>query len=215
MIIDCISDMHGNFPDLEGGDLLIIAGDMLSGEGIELVIDFNNWVSFISDKYKKVIIIAGNHDNFLNDQHETVDFGYMTYLCDSGIEFEGLKIWGSPWTKTFPGINPKCKAFTCISEEHLKEKWDLIPLDTNIIITHCPPAGILDENYQEISCGSYTLLHEIKRIMPKLHAFGHVHEQGGKREEHSDRHGRKTIFVNASIMNYDYKPKNQTIRIEL
>src|ERR1700679_3842906 len=129
----------------------------------------------------------------------------MIYLCDSGIEFEGLKIWGSPWTRKFPQINPKCKAFTCINDEHLKEKWDLIPLDTDIIITHCPPAGILDENCKRESFGSYTLLHEIKRIMPKLHVFGHIHEQGGKQQDHIDRHRRKTIFVNSSIMNENYK----------
>src|SRR5690606_22101282 len=69
----------------------------------------------------------------------------IEYLCDSGTEFEGLKIWGSPWTKTFLNMNPHCKAFTCDTEEELAEKWDLIPANIDILITHSPPYSILDE----------------------------------------------------------------------
>jgi hypothetical protein len=34
VIIDCISDLHGNEPKLPGGDILIIAGDMTARDAV-------------------------------------------------------------------------------------------------------------------------------------------------------------------------------------
>src|ERR1700722_1998733 len=114
MIIDCISDLHGHYPELEGGDLLIISGDFTAMDTEENWLSFENWIC--SQKYKEKIIIAGNHDNFLASMDEHRMWKYwdkvgITYLCDSGTEFKGLKIYGSPWTHRFPRINPKCCAF--------------------------------------------------------------------------------------------------------
>lgn len=62
MIIDCISDLHGHFPSLEGGDLLIIAGDLTATHTPQELYQFNDWVK-VQD-YKKKVLIAGNHDTF-------------------------------------------------------------------------------------------------------------------------------------------------------
>src|SRR5882757_358552 len=172
MIIDCISDLHGHFPKLEGGDLLIIAGD-LTAKDIQNEYDvFDDWLS--NQQYKKKIFISGNHDgiltketprkyNFKVSEYQKEKF---EYLFDSGTQFEDLKIWGSPWTTRFEGINPKCCAFTVDTDEELEEKWALIPEDTDILITHSPMINILDANYDGHACGSASLRDRIDIVKP-------------------------------------------------
>lgn len=228
MIIDCISDLHGFYPKLEGGDLLIIAGDLTAIDKENEYLHFGAWLSL--QNYKRKILISGNHDNFFVKDPKfscaPVGFEYtlkrvdnrIEYLCDSGTEFEGLKIWGSPWTKTFEGMNPKCKAFTLDTEEELASKFSLIPDDIDILITHSPPYGILDgipiEDGSLFHVGSFSLLHIMERIQPKLHVFGHIHEQGGKQIMYK-HFGPNTWCINCSYVNEYYKPVNKPVRLVL
>jgi Icc-related predicted phosphoesterase len=213
MIIDCISDLHGHYPKLEGGDLLIVAGDLTYSDDLNNYFDFMEWLE--KQKYKRKILIAGNHDNKLVDD---LDFDYpdlgIEYLEDSGTEFEGLKIWGSPWTKTFPGMNPNCKAFTVDTEEELAEKWALIPEDVDILITHSPPHGTFDQTEDLELAGSTSLLKRVCEVKPSLHVFGHIHEEGG-RQCKIPWLPRTTICVNASHVNEHYQPVNKPIRVLL
>ena|SRR5437868_5889889 len=241
MIIDCISDLHGHFPELPGGDLLIVAGDLTARDTPIEYQTFKAWL--LGQNYKKKIVIAGNHDGYI--EKATCESLWvmpgLEYLCDSGTEYEFeieieedhkfrgtisykvkkiLKIWGSPWTKTFPGINPKCCAFTipfgCDDEDHISDQWNLIPEDTDILITHCPPFGIFDsvQDFYSGNCietGSVSLRNKVMSLPNlKLHVFGHIHEHGGKVLD-------TTIckFVNASHVNENYKPVNGFVRIEL
>ena len=56
MIIDCISDLHGYYPELEGGDLLIVAGDLTARDDEnEHEIEFAQW--FLTQRYKYKIFI--------------------------------------------------------------------------------------------------------------------------------------------------------------
>jgi Icc-related predicted phosphoesterase len=214
MIIDCVADCHGYYPKLEGGDLLIVAGDLTSRDEPIQYGHFAAW--FDRQKYRNKILIAGNHDRFfetsgfekIKDVYEGIN---AEYLCDSGTEFEGLKIWGSPWSLWFPGINPKCVSFTCKTEEELKEKWDLIPNNTDILITHCPPRGIRDLTKSKKFAGSKTLVDKLLLSNVKLHVFGHIHECGGQDIFHE--FGRK--YVNASIVNEYYEHVNEPIRVIL
>jgi Icc-related predicted phosphoesterase len=234
MIIDCISDLHGHYPKLEGGDLLIVAGDLTARDTALDHMQFQVWLH--DQKYKKKVIIAGNHDNRLQQipfegiQRQYREMG-EDYLCDSGTEFHGtksngevctMKLWGTPWTAQFPGINPKCCAFTenygCDTDYWLEEHWNFIPDDIDILITHCPPYDILDETFDGKKVGSKTLLAKSLKVAPKLHVFGHIHEEGGKqfifkRLGHGDENN--TIYVNASHVNERYKPVNKPVRILL
>jgi|SRR6185369_6144923 len=218
MIIDCISDLHGFYPELQGGDLLIVAGDLTARDTPEQYHQFIDWIS--SQRYKRKIFIAGNHDNIIFKHggvlkiYQEADSS-VQYLCDSGTEFEGLKIWGSPWSLWFPGINPHCTAFTG-SEEELIDKWEKIPDEVDILVTHTPPHGIMDANFQEKHCGSKGLLGQlIYRIRPFLHVFGHIHEDYGQRETMACREGKRMHSVNASVVNERYEQVNKPIRIEL
>lgn len=225
MIIDCVSDLHGHYPKLDGGDLLILAGDYTpAGKLMEWGLFFK-WLK--EQPYEKKVIIAGNHDNlfetgFPKTQKEADQLGEVInfldfeedfeYLCDSGTEYEGLKIWGSPWTLTFPGINPHCTSFTG-SEKELAEKWALIPDNIDILITHGPPYGVFDK-VKGASKGSKALRRILNRVHPKLWVFGHIHEGYGSVEQESLT-GYEYKFVNASHVNEFYKPVNLPIRIIL
>lgn len=218
MDITVISDLHGHYPELEGGDLLIVAGD-LTGRDTELeYLRFFEWLTL--HKYRKIIFIAGNHDNYLQAYKPTYA-NHIQYLCDSGTEFEGLRIWGSPWTLKFEGMNKHCTAFTCDTEEELAEKWALIPDDIDILVTHSPPHGVLDQvekyscavNYK-LSVGSKTLRRQMGRIKPRLWVVGHIHEGYGEFKD-TTLSGQEYHFVNASIMNEYYDPVNKPVRIEI
>lgn len=212
MIIDCVADLHGNTPEMEGGDILIVAGDLTASDHPAQYLKFFIW--FDKQKYKHRILIAGNHDNVLKEYPPT--YGTWHYLCDSGVELEGIKFWGSPWTKTFPGMNPKCKAFTFDTEDELMNKFELIPHDTDVLITHSPPYGVLDKVVEGFSVGSPALYNWLKYVeRPKLHVFGHIHEAYGQAEIFPTYDNKMMISVNASHVNERYQPVNKPIRIIL
>jgi len=207
MIIDCISDLHGHYPELEGGDLLIVAGDLCGYGTTYEYSKFHLWLN--TQNYKKKIFIAGNHDGCLEDYLNNYDIfsdERIEYLKDSGTEYEGLKIWGSPWTPEFCGWH-----FMLDTPEKLAEKWALIPNDTDILITHGPPLDIRDEC---IYGGRRTGCSELRKKVDslpnlKLHVFGHIHEGYGQETRN------KTAFVNCAHMDIRYRPVNNPIRVVL
>lgn len=213
--ISCIADCHGHFPsDLPSGDLLILAGDYTARHTYH---EFEYFVTWLNQQdYKKKIVIAGNHDSPLeSDGAQLLKWAKDTeYLQDSGTEFEGLRIYGSPWSLTFPGINPKCTAFTG-TEEELKEKFDLIPNDVNILITHSPPYGILDKTVRGEYVGSKMLKMKVLNFSPpiKYWIFGHIHESYGQAQMINK--DASTIFMNCSHVDENYRPVNKPIHFEL
>lgn len=213
--ITAISDLHGYYPKLPGGDLLIVAGDLTARDTPkEHCNQFVPWLKELN--YKKIIVIAGNHDNLLQ-QDECLCMGdwdgcNIEYLCDSGTEFEGLKIWGSPWTFRFC-MSPHCMAFTG-TESKLKKKFDDIPCDTDILITHGPPYGILDKTITDEKVGSLALLKKARQTFLRYHIFGHIHEAYGT--DKAECGGKIiTTFINCSHVNEWYKPVNKPVTFEI
>lgn len=229
MIIDCISDLHGDLPNLEGGDLLLIAGDLTATDTENEYTKFFDWL--YQQNYKSIVFIAGNHDGYIQNNYSIFNKSNpnfileitrnvplkIQYLCDSSTEFEGLKIYGSPWTKRFWGQNPHAMAFCLESpldpeEPMLQMKFDAIPDDIDILITHSPPYGILDQVQNKWNAGervgSTSLLKAVQRIKPKLHVFGHIHGSYGIWRTPG------TKFVNAAHMTEEYEPTNKPIRVK-
>lgn len=206
MRIVCLSDTHGAHREVEvpQGDLLIHAGDFCAYGYLEELTDFNDWLGELPHPQK--IIIAGNHDLCFEkspvEAEKLID--KAVYLNDSGFQWGGLSIWGSPITPRFFDF-----AFNRDRGAAIRQHWDLIPKEIDILITHGPPRGILDETFKGDSAGCDDLKEILNSIRPKLHLFGHIHEGYGK------MYGQGIQFVNASIMNIHYQPIQKPIVIDL
>lgn len=204
--IDIISDLHMAKPELEGGDILLCAGDLTYRGNIPEVKEMLTYLS--EQDYAHIIFIAGNHD-FLFEREPLMakelieEFPNLTYLEDSMVEVEGLKIWGSPYTPWFHNW-----AFN-LFEPELAKQWQQIPDDINIVMTHGPPRGILDKTLGGDLTGCKYLKERIEEIKPKLHIFGHIHEEYGIAVIGPTRH------INASIMDAGYKPVNKVVTVYL
>lgn len=208
--VTCVSDLHGTYPKLQGGDILIVAGDLTGMDSPAEYYRFSNWL--LDQKYEKKVFIAGNHDGriekccpMINDE-----LMFKGYLEDRSTSYEGWNIWGSPWTPEFCNWH-----FMLPRGAEIKAKWDLIPQDTDILVTHAPPYGILDTpSRNKTKYGCVDLALRVKEVKPRLHVFGHIHGGYGIRTIENDD-GTKTTFINAAHMDEDYEPVNRPITLWL
>lgn len=220
MRISIISDTHtkhGLIPmeDLPGGDLLIHAGDIMnSGYNKNDILDFCTWFHSL-EQYDKKIFIAGNHDRMFENHPEGVEellniYLDIDYLQDEGYDLYDLdtdtstKIYGSPWQPEFYSW-----AFNLPKNGiELAGKWEGIPDNTDILITHGPAFGTLDtvagRPWDNLGCE--LLAQRIEVIKPKIHVCGHIHSGYG----YEFKNG--THFFNASVLDeqYEYTQKPMT-----
>lgn len=202
------SDSHNKHNKIEipEGDFLFFTGD-LSGRG--KLEDLKKFVKFYaSQSHRHKVMIAGNHDfcfeNELRSEAEKIvtDAGII-YLNDSGIELEGLKIWGSPIQPWFHNW-----AFNRYPGEDILKHWNLIPNDLDVLLTHGPPYGIMDRTAHGELVGCPDLLKKVQELKPKIHAFGHIHEAYGMEER------GETVFINASNLDHEYQYAHPAVLLE-
>jgi len=215
MKITLISDTHNKHKfvtnDLPGGDLLIHAGD-ISSMGYEHEIrEFCKWFNNI-DNYTHKVFIAGNHDwgfqNNLEIVKEILNFyENITYLQDNStlLGEDMVSVYGSPWQPEFYNW-----AFNLPRQGvELKEKWDNIPNNTDILITHGPAYGYVDKVIGRTeNLGCELLTERIKELKPKIHVCGHIHTGYGYTFD-GDTH-----YINASVLNESYVYYNKPLTIE-
>lgn len=202
LIIDLLSDTHNqhNRFECKGGDILIHAGDAtLRGTEVE-IFTFLDW--YADQDYGHLIFVPGNHDFGFERtptlMAEECKKRGIILLNDSGIELEGIKVWGSavsPWFHNW--------AFNRHRGPDIKHHWDMIPDDTELLITHGPPHGVLDytcyvDGTPKERVGCYDLMDKILKTQVKLHVFGHIHEARGI------EYTGPTTFVNASCLDRMY-----------
>ena len=204
-----ISDTHGYHELLEvpsGVDLVIFSGDCANVRdpyrNEHEVRTFLIWFSQLPIKYK--VMIAGNHDSAFEKRLITssqclVDYGIL-YLEDESVHIEGLKIYGSPWT-------PEFNDWSFMKARHkINRVWDIIPEDTDILVTHGPPKGVMDISDSHATkdihfCGCSALKKKVLKVEPRFHMFGHVHNF----EDHINQGTQqlancRTIFSNGSVV---------------
>lgn len=227
MKITAISDTHGAHHQLSlpAGDMLLHAGDIsLHGKYAEIV-DFLEW--FAAQDFEFKVFVAGNHDAWAESSEaqlrqlvhavseNSAHAGQMVYLNGESVTLGGLKVWGSP-------VTPRFMDWSFMREPgaDIASHWAGIPADTDLLLTHCPPFGLLDEvqlplprsstvadaSYKRVGCPE--LIKRIRDVKPHSHVFGHIHESYGHTVHSSIR------FFNTSIMNNQYRVQNVPVSFD-
>ncbi|KAF1765666.1 hypothetical protein GCK72_005619 [Caenorhabditis remanei] len=233
----CIGCTHGEQMDLSRlppGDVLLVAGDFTSCGLPNEVHNFNKLLGKLKYAYK--VVIGGNHectfdDTFLklNKESEPKEMALKQallsaihsdskggisakdllsnaiYLEDSVIELFGITIYGTPW-------QPKVDnwAFNLSRGQSLLDKWNMIPTGVDVLLTHTPPLGHGDmmNNGQRMGC--VELLNTVfKRVRPKYHVFGHIHEGYGCTTD------GYTKFINCCLCNENLDMKNEPVIFDI
>lgn len=196
MKVVLISDTHGRhfqLTNLPAGDVIIHAGDISTNGKLFEIINFLHWFSSLNYKYK--ILVAGNHDKYLENinknEFHTFFKKKIIFLKDTGITIEGIKFWGTPYQ---PEHNNW--AFNKKRGKDLCYHWNLIPDDIDIVITHTPSFGILDKTNSNINVGCQDLGAKLSEVKPRYHVFGHIHEHWGSLKDIKSG----IVHINASLM---------------
>ncbi|CAG9821779.1 unnamed protein product [Phaedon cochleariae] len=226
--------------DIPDGDIFIHAGDFTKCGQKQEVIEFNDWLGTLPHKHKIVIAGNHelSFDNrFINmfkkkiesrpdhNEDEVPNYGntkdniaeavntedirqYLTnciYLEDKSIELYGIRLYGTPWQPEFGHW-----AFNLKRGDECLSKWNKIPNDIDVLITHTPPLGHGDLACSGVRAGCVELLNTVQqRVMPKYHVFGHIHEGYGVTSD------GKIIFINASTCDINYIPNNLPIVFDI
>ncbi len=213
MRIICISDTHGQHHSLGTlleCDVLVHTGDAVtqfSPNADPKPNDFEDFLEwFGAQPAQHKLFVAGNHDFglfFANSRkrYEAMMPDGVTYLRDQEIVIDGLKFYGTPWQPHFCDM-----AFNIRDHKERSSKYALIPEDTNVLLTHCPPKQIGDrfppskeyqrayprKQWQYGGCGALAKrIQELEEL--RLHSFGHIHYAAGYSEI------KGTYFVNAAL----------------
>lgn len=223
----CISDTH-TFTSrmrhpIPPGDVLVHAGDFTRRGLISEIDEFNYFLGTLPHRHK--LVVAGNHELSLDvvtskylhsggrsDHllHEAVQqakrrLTNCVYLQDTQVSISGIKVFGSPWQPRFMDW-----AFNLPRGRALLDIWSRVPDDTDVLVTHTPPVGHGDICLYGGHVGCVELLTEVqKRIKPRYHIFGHIHEGYGVTTD------GQTTFINASTCDIHYKPVNAPVIFDI
>lgn len=202
MKIAAISDTHGYDFELPTAEMLIHAGDMTArGEWPEAMAN-GSYIS--SAAYDTVILVPGNHDwcyakTLKQDAYNFPENFHL--LVDQVYEYQDHVFYGSPWTPPFMNW-----AFMR-TENELRRLFRNMPAEIDVLITHGPPAGVLDNH-----CGSVALREAIEARKIHYHVFGHIHECGGRGQQIIGKMGEIDCY-NVSALGLDYRPPTRAPRM--
>ena len=154
--------------------IIICAGDAveddLRGEEYD---DFVAWFAALPVKWK--IFIPGNHEL-------SFELGYgdaiVQMMLDNGITILQNSI-----------IDCDGVVIGSIDSNAVIARED-IPTNLDILVTHCPPYGVLDNGM-----GSAEILHFIMHSQPLYHLFGHIHSTAGQEVSFGNTYCRNIACV--------------------
>lgn len=189
MRIVAVADTH-LFHDgfvVPDGDVFVHAGDLCRTGQLDELRLAADWVAGLPHRHK--VIVAGNHDwAFVREPAAArAMFRAAHYLEDAEVTLDGVRFYGSPWQPEFASWafgRPRGAALAAI--------WSKIPRGIDVLITHCPPEGIGDRTTATSRAGCADLRARVAEVKPRLHLFGHIHQDGGIWREH------RTSFANVT-----------------
>ncbi len=146
------------------------------------------------------VVIPGNHDGVVEDPSWRSLISNATLLVNESVEIMGIEIWGSPATPLFG------EAFGMPSDTDRHELYSQVPFNTDVLVTHGPPHGILDrEPGSEQHAGCKQLLAAVRRVRPIIDVFGHIHAGYGTYTTTET----ETLFVNAALPGQGFEMSNR------
>ncbi len=176
MRIVAIADTHLFTDELEvpAGDVLVHAGDLCRGGDLDELRQALRWLAAHPHRHK--VLVAGNHDWAFAREPAAARalLGQVRYLEDASIVLDGVTFYGSPWQ---PAYNDW--AFNLPRGAALAAKWQQIPPGVDVLITHGPPEGVGDRSGMDARAGCAELLRRVREVAPRVHLFGHIHQDGG------------------------------------
>ncbi len=219
--IALISDSHGQHSKLiiPPCDILIHAGDWTSTGTFKQVEDFAKWLD--AQLADEVVLCPGNHEvefeknlpqslNWIKDHCPKAHI-----LMESSVELFGIKFWGSAYTPSYgfgwsfnAGRDPIEAAHTF--KPFIGDIWAKIPEDTNFLVTHGMPFGILDTaldwSQGMMQCaGDKELKRRIKDLKElKYVVGGHLHHDGGQTFVTPE-----VTYFNAAVLDDQYRLRNR------
>jgi predicted phosphohydrolase len=164
---------HGDL-DVPDGDVFVHAGDICRGGDLDELRAAAEWMAGLPHRHK--VIVAGNHDwAFVHEPAAARGLlGGMTYLQDAEVTLDGIRFYGSPWQPEFHQW-----AFNLPRGPQLAAVWSKIPPGIDVLITHGPPEGFGDRSPVGGRAGCADLRARLEVARPRLHVFGHIHQDGG------------------------------------
>jgi len=197
MRIVAVADTHLFTSDLvvPEGDVFLHAGDLCRGGDLDELREAAAWIAALPHRHK--IIVAGNHDwCFVHDPAAArALLGEMHYLEDAELVLDGIRFYGSPWQPEFNDW-----AFNLPRGEAIAAVWRKIPAGLDVLITHGPPEGLGDRSPVGGRAGCADLRRRIAEVQPRLHLFGHIHQDGGVWHEGA------TVFANVTTWECERAP---------
>lgn len=209
MIVTAFSDTHGLHDkiSLPKSDLLIFAGDcMTCGYKEHELLYFLKW--FHNQDAEHKIMIAGNHDRYIENYRPLFkemlnSFPSIVYLENEGTVINDINIWGTPDSKEF------CKWAFNKPEDKLEKIFSQIPDDVEILVSHAPQYGTLDQLENGESVGEKTLSNQFNRLKDiRYHIFGHIHCGYG-------RLNTNYTSLNVSVVNEQYQLQNNPVTFKI
>lgn len=177
-----ISDTHNRhrqLADLPAADVIVHCGDFTEYGTMKEVLNFLNW--FFELPYNHKIFVTGNHDICLWDVAGISDMpANVHFLQDCGCTIDNIRFFGLAY---------------CHNE-------NLIPDKVDVLVTHEPPAMILDQT-MGTNWGNAALREKIFKIKPAYHLFGHAHESHGI-DKYND-----TVFANGAVLDDMYNMRQE------
>jgi len=197
MRLVAVADTHLFTDDLTvpDGDVFVHAGDMCRLGSLGELERVARWIAELPHSHK--VIVAGNHDGAFQHAPEQARalFAGCHYLEDAELVLDGLRFYGSPWQPEFNDW-----AFNLPRGEPLAAMWRRIPHGVDVLITHGPPDGFGDRSSVNGRTGCADLRARVAEVAPRLHLFGHIHEDGGLWRD------GVTVFANVTTWECERRP---------